>query len=241
MKNIILGFTVLLGSFILSACADKKAFVAKEAMSTAALVYIYIEENENIDDTFRVTKYNVLINGNLSSESLKPGEYVKLDIKPSALTISLARTDVEIQSIKLNPEAGKTYYLRAQSESDSFGKFDFVNVDGSVGSKEIADNVSSTEYAIKGNVMDALLNNKDKETSNNTSQMSEDEINAMIEKKLKAMNTGSVKQETIREVTPSTSKTGSKLDDIRKAYDMKKQGLLTEEEFKAMKAEILTK
>ena len=209
-------------------------------MSTAALVYIYIEEDADIDDTMRVTKYNVLINGNLSSESLKPGEYIKLDVKPQALTISLARTDLEIQSVKLNPQAGHTYYLRAQSESNGFGKFDFNNVESSIGSKEIVDNVSSTEYIIDGKLIDALVTNE-KESSNN-SKMSEDEINTLIEKKLQAMGAKTRSKTVSVKNTPiSTTKTASKLDDIRNAYEMKKEGLLSEEEFKAMKAEILAK
>ena len=240
MQKIILIFTLFLVSFIATSCADKKAFVANEAIPTAALVYIYIEDDANIDDTFRITKYNVLINGDLSSKSLKPGEYVKLDVKLNPLTISLARTDLEIQTLKLNPEAGKTYYLRAQSQSNSFGKFDFKLVDSSLGSKEIANNVSSSEYLIEGNIIDALV--KDDKEAANTSKMSESEINALIEQKLKAMKTPQVNStQSSPSTTTSTSATGSKLDDIRNAYEMKKQGVLTEEEFKAMKAEILAK
>jgi len=240
MQKIILILTSFLLSFIATSCADKKLFVAKEAMPTAALVYIYIEEDTNIDDSFRVTKYNVVINGNVSSESLKPSEYIKLDVKPNPLTISLARTDLEIQSIKLNPEAGKTYYLRAQSQSNSFGKFDFKLVDSSLGSKEIANNVSSSEYLIEGNIIDALV--KDDKEAANTSKMSESEINALIEQKLKAMKTPQVNStQSSPSTTTSTSVTGSKLDDIRNAYEMKKQGILSEEEFLKMKSEILAK
>ena len=238
MKKIFIPTLLLLSSLFVS-CADKKPFEEKDVMPTASLVYIYIEEDDNLDDSFRITKYNVVINGNLSSEQLKPGEYIKLDVKPKALTLSLARTDLEIQSIKLNPEAGKVYYLRAQSESNNFGKFDFKIVDASIGSEEIADNVSASEYFVQDNIIDALVND-DKETSN-ISQISEDEINAIIEKKLRAINAGSIKQETSADIAPSTTRTGNKLEDIRNAYEMKKQGLLTDEEFKAMKAEILAK
>ena len=240
MKKIIILFTLLLISLFNISCADKKAFIASKPVAESALVYVYIEEDENIDDTMRTTKYNVVINGNLSSESLKPGEYVKLDVKPKALTVSLARTDLEIQSVKLNPQAGETYYLRAQSESNGFGKFNFINVDSSVGSIEIANNVSSSEYLIEGNIIDALV--KDDKEAANTSKMSESEINALIEQKLKAMKTPQVNStQSSPSTTTSTSATGSKLDDIRNAYEMKKQGVLTEEEFLKMKAEILAK
>lgn len=239
MKKIFLTFTILLVGLIFVSCADKEPFKAKEAKATAALVYIYIAEDSNIDDTFRISTYNVALNGNVIGKSLRSGEYIKLDLKPIALTISLARLDLEIQSVKLNLQAGQTYYLRAQSHSASFGKFDFKEVDSSIGSQEIANTVSSSEYIIEGNVMDALIKS---DNSNSDSQMSEDEINAMIEKKLKAMgsSTAPAQAAPVQSVAPSVT-TSSKLNDIKNAYKMKEDGLLTEEEFKAMKAEILAK
>ena len=240
MKPIsLIAISLFLGLFLVS-CADKKAFKATEVKEAAGLVYIYVEEDSNVDDTFGIVKYDVLINGNKTSESLKAGEYIKLDVKPQAIAISLARNDLDIHTIKLNPQAGETYYLRGQSYSTKFGAFDFKLVDSSKGQEEILSKVSSTEYAIKGDVLNALVSSD--ESSKNTSKMSEDEINAMIEKKLKAMKSTQVNStQASPTATTSTSATGSKLEDIRNAYEMKKQGVLTDEEFQKMKSEILAK
>ena len=78
-----------------------------------------------------------------------------------------------------------------------------------------------------------IKNIKEASTS---SAMSEEEVNAIIDEKMSKIR--NIKQ------TPSSISSGatsSKLDDIRNAYEMKKQGVLTEEEFQNMKAEILAK
>ena len=80
----------------------------------------------------------------------------------------------------------------------------------------------------------------EKDSDNKIPAMSEAEIDAIIEKKLAAM--GAQKTAPTVSSTPRANiSTSSKLDDIKEAYEMKKEGLLTNEEFKAMKAEILAK
>ena len=62
--------------------------------------------------------------------------------------------------------------------------------------------------------------------------MSEAEIDAIIERKL-------AKRGVSASVPQYTGK--SKLDKIKEAFEMKKQGILTDDEFKTLKAEILAK
>ncbi len=242
MKNKLIIIALVIVGIVFSACANKKPFEQNKALEKAALVYIYVAEDSNVDDTHLISSYNVAVNGNITDKSLYAGEYIKLDVKPMALSVSIARKDIEIKTIKLNPQAGETYYLRAQSYSSSFGKFDFEQVSNDVGAEEIAQTVSSSEFMIKGDVMSALVTSKNSDSS--ISGMSEADINAMIEKKLAERKLAVPTQSTMRESTSSNMKvtnTGSKLMDIRNAYEMKKEGLLTDEEFQTMKSEILAK
>ena len=242
MKNRLIIVALVVIGLVFSACSDKKPFTETKVLSDAALVYVYVAEDSNVDDTHLVSSYNVGINGNLTDKSLYAGEYIKLDVKPLTLSISIARKDIEIKTIKFIPQAGKTYYLRAQSYSSSFGKFDFEQVSNELGSEEITKTVSSSEFMIKGNIMNALATSKGTDAS--VSGMSEADINAIIEKKLAERKLAAPAQNQVATSTTSTAKatkTGSKLMDIRNAYEMKKEGLLTDAEFKAMKSEILAK
>lgn len=242
MTNKLIIVTLLIISIVFSACSNKKPFTENKVLSDAALVYVYVAEDSNVDDTHLISSYNVAVNGNLTDKSLYAGEYIKLDVKPIELSISIARKDIEIKTIKFIPQAGETYYLRAQSYSSSFGKFDFEKVTNDKGAQEIAKTVSSSEFMIKGDVMSALVTSKNNDSSS-ISGMSEADINAIIEKKL-AQRKLTAPQATVSESTNSNmsaTKTGSKLMDIRNAYEMKKEGLLTDEEFKVMKSEILAK
>ena len=241
MKNLLLSLLIILFGLFTTSCADKKAFKLSATKPSAAIVYIYVEDDTNIDDSFVVAKYDVLINGNKTAKSLKVGEFIKLDVKAVPLAISIARQDLEIQTVKLEPKVGEIYYLRAQSNSIRFGAFDFELVSSSQGSEEIANNVSSSEYVVDEKMLDMLV----KSDKQDTSSMSEDQIDKIIEEKLKAMNASTSQQASSSTVAPAVSKTfsrtGNKLADIRNAYEMKKQGLLTEEEFLQMKSEILAK
>ena len=80
-----------------------------------------------------------------------------------------------------------------------------------------------------------------KDSNNKIPAMSEAEIDAIIEKKLKAMSANTQAPATVSSAPRANVSTSSKLNDIKEAYEMKKEGLLTNEEFKAMKAEILAK
>lgn len=223
---------------LFTSCADKKAFMQNEVKSSSSLVYIYMADDSFMDGTFKIYKYKVLINGNSTGKSLKIGEYVKFDMKPNNVAISLSREDLEVQTLKLNLQAGNTYYLKGQSHSNRFKDFTLELMDADQGLNEISSTTSTEEISVENKVFESLVESE----KDVTSKMSEDEINAMIEKKLKAMSpTTPVNTTQPLSTTTSTSATGSKLDDIRNAYEMKKQGVLTEEEFLKMKAEILAK
>lgn len=239
MKKLLLTSILILSGLFFASCAGKKAFEATEVKSSESLIYIYVLDGTN--EVFDAVTYSVLVNGNLVGKNLKIGEYLKLDVKPKDIEVSLTRQNLEKYTLELNLKPGKIYYLRGQSQSVNFGDFNFELVNETQGAKEISKAVSATEYMIEGDILDAFVK-PDKKV---TSKMSEKEVNTMIEKKLKAMNpsVSSNPQVRTQRTYQQTSKTssGSKLDDIKEAYNMKKQGLLSNEEFKAMKAEILAK
>jgi len=49
------------------------------------------------------------------------------------------------------------------------------------------------------------------------------------------------KEQRVVKSEPAPVRNLSKLDELEKAYKMKEQGVLTEEEFKALKTQIITK
>jgi len=250
-KKLLIIMSVIVG-LIFSACSNKAPFKESSTVSNGALVYVYAKEDSNVDDVHYITSYDVVINGYVTDKSLYAGEYIKLDVKPGVISISTARKDLEVQTVKLNVQAGNIYYLRLQSHSSSFGKFDFSQVDSNTGRSEISDTVSSSEFMIKGNVIDALIQpstNSNTGSSSNTAAMSEAEINAMIEKKLaermskvQAPKQTSSKLNIDSAIPDYTRKAGgSKMDEIQRAYDMKEKGILSEDEFSKIKADILAK
>ena len=238
MKKIPLIFTVLLSILFIS-CA-KIPFTPKQPESNAALVYVYTGEAPA--DTERTTSYKVHINGKSSKYFLKDNEYLTYDMRAVSIKITGSRNNIERHSLDANLEAGKTYYFKLQSISDGFGKFEFTQVDANKALVELQETTLAGAYDTASSIIDALVTpdeNKNealvkKETA--ATRMSASELEAMIDKK--------VAQKTVSNTSTlktATSSTNSKLDDIKNAYQMKKDGLLSEEEFKAMKAEILAK
>ena len=243
MKKIILPLVLVLSMLFVS-CA-KISFVEKKPVSNAALVYVYSVEDPEASDIENVTKFKVFINGKSTNGFIKAYEYNTYDLKADKIILTTARDYLERQSITIDLEAGKTYYARVQSYGIGFRKFNFDLVEASVALEELRTTNLAGKYDTSKNELTELIgmgtsDNPEliKNTKNNStpSSMSEEEVNAMIDEKMSNMK--NFKQTTSN---VANSVTGSKLDDIRNAYEMKKQGVLTDEEFKAMKAEILAK
>ncbi|MBU1657795.1 SHOCT domain-containing protein [bacterium] len=205
MKKIFITLGLIFFGILFTACA-KIPFKEQAPLENAALVYIYVMPDEGINDTNRKPSYKVSINNKQTKGVILMYEYMVFNLKPSQIDISATRADIETKTIRMDLKAGETYYLRVQSFSDDFAKFELAEVASSVGKKEIR----STDLA--GSV------DKQKEE--------------VIEEILEPL---SVKSE--ESVLSSTSKT----DEIQKAYKLKEQGIISEEEFNALKAEILAK
>lgn len=216
-KLLLLSLTILLSTLFIS-CA-KTPFTKSKVLQDAGLVYVYATPSAGSNMIERLALYKLEINKKATKGFIKDYEYATYDLKPGTILFSGIRNDIEKHEITLNIEAGKIYFLRLSAFSDDFGKFNFEVVDAKKAYKEMADTNLAGAYKNDDNIISSLISSEEKK----------EEI--VKEKTTK----------TLRDPKIATSKTGSKLDEIKQAHEMKKQGLLTEEEFKAMKTEILAK
>ena len=236
-------FSILFILISLSFISCSKApFSEKEPQSTIANVYVYALLDEEASSADNQASFKVYVNKKNTGIVLKDNEYRMFEFKKGKVSISVVRNDIEASTLELNIVGGESYFLKAESHSETLHDFTFKQID-----KEVALGViqgTSLAGQQEKNVEDdgvfsKLLFGNDK--SFDKSKISEKEIDSIIEKKLKKMNVVKPTQVSSSQSTVTNTKTGSKLDDIRQAFEMKKQGLLSEEEFKAMKAEILAK
>lgn len=208
MKKIVLVLTTILLSMLFMACS-KVAFEKQPPKENAALVYVYVDTDNGINVTSRVSLYKIGLNGKKVEGGLKVGEYKAYDLKPGMMTISAYRADLEEQKIDLDLAAGKTYYLRVKSFSDDFAKFEITRVNSSVAHEELLHTTLAGEYVKEDNIISELI---------------------------------TPKQETVAPaVTQQVVYTKSKTEELQNAAALKQQGILTDDEFKKLKAEILSK
>ena len=212
MKKLLIIIAILTFSTLFTACG-KIPFVKQQPLENAALVYVYLDMDSGANDTDRMPNYVVGINGKDTEGSIEYGTYKYFNLKPGQITISATRSDVEKQDIELNLDAGKTYFLRVQSFSDDFAKFEIARVNSNEAYPELKDTTLADKFEKSENAISALI----------SSSSDEPEV-----AKAKA-------------VEAKASQSTSKMDEIQKAYDMKAKGMLSEEEFNTLKAEILAK
>ncbi len=206
--------TLVALTVLFTACG-KIPFEKQKPMNEAALVYIYVTMDGGVNDTDRVPDYVIGINGKGTEGSIKYGTYKYFYLKPGTMNISATRNDIEKQSLELDLEAGKTYYLRVQSFSDDFAKFEIKKVSSNKAYPELKSTTLADKFEKSENMISELI------------YSSSDEPEAVKEKAAKA--------------EASTLESASKMDEIQKAYEMKEKGMLSEEEFQTLKAEILAK
>ena len=187
--------------FFLTACGTKLPFSVQKPLKDASLVYVYIPDKiTNEEDGSTQSKYTIRINDKRTKKSLVDGEYMPYNLKTGTITLSATKNALIEHGVKIDLKAGKTYYVKIDSESN--GDFKMMLVNEQKALKEISKTGLAGSYAVE-----------DKEI-----------ITQLIEPKKK------------KEVTST-----SKVDELRKAYQLKKDGILSEDEYKTLKREILTK
>ncbi len=215
-------FTILLLSLILllfTACGSKAPFVKQEPLADSALVYVYLPSNISDDENQNESDYNIRFNGRQVMERISSGEYMAFNVKPERVEVSVVRKQIEEKSIVLDLKVGQTYYLKIEDNLDG-NNFDFVRM----------------------NKRDAYPELMKTGLAGSSNESEENIINVFTDepKQEESVVVAPVSAQATPQVAPIAN-TSSKMDDIQKAYDMKEKGMLSEEEFKTIKAEILAK
>ena len=198
-------YIIFLSLPILFLSCSKVPFQKQNIANDSALVYIYVEQDDGINDTSRNSNYKIGINGIKTLGTLSYGEYKYYRLRPEKLTINAYRADIEEQSITLELNASKTYFLCIKSFSDDFARFNITSVSPKIGYKALRDTSLAGE-----------------------SKKTEVKISKYL-----------IEEKAVEKTKPKPLK--SKTDELMNAAKLKEQGLLTNEEFNTLKAEILNR
>ena len=232
MKKSLMASVLLIISLLFSACGTKVPFKVTKPLDNSAIVYVYVVDGMSSGEEASHSEYNILINGKRYLERIESGEYMLFNLKANPTLISVVKSQIIEDNIKLNLKAGDINYLRITDNTDS-GEFGFEQVKPSEARQEISKTgLAGSSLENPENIITELIGLDDKKTENIATAMNESQIDAIIEKKLKSKGISV-------EVPVATS--NSMLDKIKEAYEMKKQGILSDDEFKALKADILAK
>lgn len=219
LKTLLLTATLLL----FSACGNKTAFKLQEPLQKAALVYVYAKVKLDSTGNSNRGEYSLRINNKPVMQRIKDGEYMVLNLKPEAMTLSATRDQIQEVVLDLDLKEGETYYLKVIDSQDG-SAFNFVKVASSEAKKEIATTglAGSFEESVD-NIITEFVNPKSSESM---------EVKAIAP----------VPVVTQAPATrPIQTAPMSKTDEIMKAYELKEKGIIDEQEFKTLKTNILNK
>lgn len=214
MKKIKIALAVLVALFV-SGCGSKVPFKAQEPVAEAALVYVYVAESYGDIESDSYQSYSVRINGKRVGQRLKAGEYTTLDLKPNPAKISATKDQIIEKSLDLDLKIGETYYLKIRDNLER-GSFAFEHVSKEIGAKEI------TKTGVAGSMIEDLDNTLTELVG--TSKAQESQV-----------------VEATREVKAAAVAPISRVDELEKAYKLKEKGIISDEEFKTLKSQIISK
>ena len=201
MKNITL-FLLTIVLLLVTACSSRVPFAPKEPLKDTSLVYLYVSSDESSGEEMSDPYYSIRINNKLVEDKIRSGEYIAFNLKPNITSISIIRGAIEEKTVQLELKSSQTYYLKARVNLYN-DAFDLVEVNKTIGSKEIVKTGLAGSTAVEeDNILTELISS-DKDKKEESSQ------------------------------------TFSKTDEIKKAFKMKEEGIITEQEYKTLKAEIL--
>ena len=230
LKVLTLGLVLLL----ITACGSKVPFNKnKEPLANAALVYVYAPESVTSDEDPDVYSYSIRINNKRYLERVTEGEYLAFDLKPLTIDLSATRDQVEEHKLKVRLKAGHIYYFRILKGDDN--TFTFERVDANKALKEIVKTgLAGSEVEDDDNIINEFVHPKD----------DKDSVMVKQTKPIEQPKTAAPMRvaPVAVPVAPAPKRaTASKLDEIKEAYQMKKDGAISDEEFKTIKAQILAK
>jgi hypothetical protein len=229
IKTLLLTIILLL----LSACGNKVAFKKQEPLENAALVYIYSPIKVLADESSSDPEYSIRINNKPYMQRIKEGEYIVLNLKPHKMTISATRNQIQEKILNMNLKKGQIYYLRIEALEDT--TFDFKQVNNFTGLNEIAKTgLSGSSEESPENIITEFVNPKEEESMQVKAAV------VPVAAPTRAPQTIAPMQQAVPMQTVPRAPI-SKTDEIMKAYEMKEKGIVNDEEFKALKANILNK
>lgn len=208
---LLLSLTLLL----LTACGNKIPFAKQEPLLDSALVYVYLPSHINSGESDYSSDYNIRFNGRQVMERISTNEYMAFNVKPEKVDVSVVRQQIEKKTIALDLKVGQTYYLKIE-DNLAGNDFDFVRMNKRDAYPELMKTgLAGSSVESEENIINVFTDEPKKEES-------------------------VVVAPVTAKATP-TANSSSKMDEIQKAYDMKEKGMLSEEEFKTLKADILAK
>ena len=223
VKTLLLIATLLL----FSACGNKTAFKLQEPLDNAALVYVYAKVKLDSSEGTNRGEYSLRINNKPVMQRVKDGEYMALNLKPQAMTISATKGQIQEVVLDLDLKAGQTYYLKIVDSQDG-SAFDFVKVKNSEAKIDIASTgLAGSSEESPENIITELINPKNSDSM---------EVKAVVPVVVPAATQTPVASKAQIQTVPM-----SKTDEIMKAYGLKEKGIIDEQEFKALKTNILNK
>ena len=221
---------------LITACGNKLPFKKRQPLENAALVYIYVPSSVSTGEDTQTYDYSIRINNKRYLERIADGEYLALNLKPLTIDISATRNQVVEHKLKVTLQSGKIYYFKIDKTDG--GGFSFERVDASVGLKEIAKTgLAGSMVEDESNIITEFVNPKEQEDAMvKPTQPVQAQTAPAVAPVATPVTTTQVQS------SPSPKRvTASKLDEIKKAYEMKKEGIISDEEFKTLKSEILAK
>jgi len=225
--------TSILVVLLVTACGTKVPFKTKAPLENAALVYVYQIENIGSDENTNETYFNIRIDNKLVEQRIVAGEYMVFDMKPLDISISATKGQVEEKKLDISLKSGKIYYFRIIDNLDG-GQFSFEQVEPSIAIKEIAKTgLAGSMVEDESNIITEFINPK------------EDKKEAVVTKQSQPQPTTTTPviapAPVVTKTAPTKRATASKLDEIKEAYNMKKDGVISDEEFQTIKSQILAK
>ncbi len=191
-----------LALLLITACGKRVPFAAQEPLQNAALVYLYVSQDVGSDEEALDSYYKVRINNKKVDGKVRSGEYMVFNLKPNATTISVTRGAIIEQALKLQLQAGETYYLKVRGNLEN-DAFKFIEVSNSVGLNEIAKTGLAGSMAVEeDSIITEFVGSNEEKDAESSHQL-------------------------------------SKTDEIEKAYKLKERGIISDEEFQALKTNIL--
>jgi len=134
MKKIIL----FLIPMLFLACS-KTPFKENKPLLNSSLVYIYVEENSNFNDTIIDPCYEIRLDSTKIDGCIKSENFIELNnLESKKIIITAIRNDIEKKELIIDLDKGETYFYKISTGSDKFNDFNINRVEKKLALQEIS-------------------------------------------------------------------------------------------------------